>query len=78
MRVVKEFSVEHFRVSIFSWNEKYLVKIEAGPFEQTYKINEYDVYGEEDFVAKITDPEFLKKVEKRFDDMASDWRELMD
>lgn len=48
MRVVREFSKDGIRLSIFSWNNKYLVKYELGPMEQTFKIPEMDVLDEAD------------------------------
>ena len=38
MRVVKEVTLGEIRVSIFSWNSKYIFKYELGPMEQTFKV----------------------------------------
>ena len=35
-------------ITFFHWNNRYLIKLEAGPFEQTFKIQEYDLTSEED------------------------------
>ena len=51
MRVVKELIREEIRVSIFSWNNKYILKFELGPMEQTFKLSEMDVLEESELDA---------------------------
>lgn len=68
MRVVKELSQKGIRISIFSWNNKYLLKFEQGMIEQTFKINEMDISGEED-LSHFMSENFLMDVQKRFDEM---------
>lgn len=68
MRVIKEFSEKGIRISIFSWNNKYLLKFEQGMIEQTFKISELDVFNEEDLSQFISDS-FLDEIQKRFDEM---------
>lgn len=68
MRVVKEFSKSGIRISLFSWNNKYLLKFEQGMAEQTFKISEMDVGKEEDLSVFYSD-DFLSNVQKRFDEM---------
>lgn len=48
MRVVREFTQEGIRISVFSWNNKYLLKFEMGPMEQTFKIPETEILEESD------------------------------
>ena len=43
MRVVKEVTLGEIRVSIFSWNSKYIFKYELGPMEQTFKVSETEI-----------------------------------
>ncbi len=66
------------KISIFSWNEKYHLKFEAGPFEQTYKIKQLDVTGVEDVKNMVTD-EFCARVLERFkamrDDFVTAWKD---
>jgi hypothetical protein len=76
MRVVKEFELLGMRVSIFMWNEKYLAKYEAGPFEQTYKVPTYEVSNEDELIQTISNPEFVAKVISRFQAMGDEWFEL--
>ncbi|GGF37801.1 hypothetical protein [Echinicola rosea] len=68
MRVVKEFTKNDIRISIFSWNGKYLIKYEQGMIEQTYKVSEMDILEEQDLEA-FFDEAFLDEVNKRFEEM---------
>lgn len=72
MRLVKEVPHERYKIQIFQYNGKYILKIELGQFEQTYKIGETDVNGVEDFEKLIT-PLILSNSLKRFVEMRSDW-----
>jgi len=68
MRVVKESTINDIRITVFSWNNKYLVKYEQGFIEQTYKINELDLENEEGLSAFFKD-DFLKKIQEKMDEM---------
>jgi len=74
MRVVKEVPHAQFKITIFSWNEKYIIKIEIGQFEQVYKIKHLDVTGLDDVIERI-DKEFLEEAMQRFMSMRSSFSE---
>ena len=63
-----------FRVGLYAWNGKYIVKIEAGPYEQTYKISELDLTDSEAVPAMLDEP-FLSRVAARFAEMNVDWQD---
>lgn len=71
MRVIREIQHPACRISIFSWNGKYLIKLEQGPLEQTYKIDELDLTGESDLDI-ILNEEFVKSAIDRFVNMNED------
>jgi hypothetical protein len=76
MRVVKEVTLGEIRVSIFSWNSKYIFKYELGPMEQTFKVSETEIL-EESELEGFLEGEFLEEVNQRFKEMgASLLREL--
>jgi len=75
MRIVKEITGRPCKITVFSWNEKYLIKLESGPFEQTFKVSEMDVIEEE--LDDILSDTFLNEALKRFDDMAQSLRSAM-
>jgi len=68
MRVVKELVREEIRVSVFSWNNKYILKYELGPMEQTFKLSEMDVLEESELDAFL-DGDFFDRVKARFEEM---------
>lgn len=72
MRVIAEVPHSRFKIQIFLYNARYLVKIELGQYEQTFKINESDVMGVEE-VKKMITTELLTKCLHRFIAMREDW-----
>ena len=72
MRTVAEIPHHTFRISIFSYNAKYIVKIELGQFEQVYKIAEMDIDGLDGIKNMLTD-EFYENCMDRFLKMREDW-----
>jgi hypothetical protein len=68
MRVVKEVTLGEIRVSIFSWNSKYIFKYELGPMEQTFKVSETDIL-EESELDGFLEGDFLEEVNQRFQEM---------
>lgn len=74
VRLVKDIPHEKYKIQLFQYNGKYILKIELGQFEQTYKIGETDVYGVED-VEKMITSQLLKNSLTRFVEMRTDWGE---
>ena len=72
MRVVAEVPHPQVKITIFSWNGKYLIKLENAFLEQTYKVSEMDIMGEEE-VKKLLDDTFMEKALARFAEMGKDW-----
>ena len=77
MRVVKELVREEIRVSIFSWNNKYILKFELGPMEQTFKLNEMDVLEEEELDGFLSG-DFFEEVKNRFEEMGNSFRRQLE
>ena len=72
VRLVKDIPHERYKIQIFNYNAKYIVKIELGQFEQSFKISETDVSGLGEVEKMITD-ELLSNSLKRFVEMRTDW-----
>lgn len=70
MRVVVEIPHKECKITVFAWNNRYLIKLEQGLLEQTFKINEYDLAGESELF-KIIDEPFIQEAIKRFEEMNS-------
>ncbi|MBN8578787.1 MAG: hypothetical protein KF775_10515 [Cyclobacteriaceae bacterium] len=76
MRVVNEYIKDGLKITVFHWNNRYLLKLERGHLEQTYKIAEWDITSESDLEA-ILSTAFLKEAADRFDAMAASLGEAM-
>jgi hypothetical protein len=76
MRQVGEIAHPECKITIFSWNNRYLVKFERGYLEQTFKIDQFDVAGDE-ALKKIVDPEFIKSTLEHFEVMEKSWAEAV-
>jgi len=72
MRLVAEIPHDRYKISIFNYNQKFVIKIELGQFEQIFKIGELDVTSIDDVKNMIT-PELLSNCLQRFIQMRSDW-----
>ena len=68
MRVIADIPHPDLKITLFSWNNKYLIKLERGMLEQTYKVSELDVTGVDD-VRRLLYDDFLAGVLRRFDEM---------
>lgn len=74
MRIIAEVPHPQFKITIFSWNAKYIIKIELSNYEQVFKISEQDVSGLDD-VKKLLTPAFLDKALNNFVSMRSAFSE---
>lgn len=75
MRIIAELPHPEFKISILNMNQKYIVKIEKGTLEQSYKIPEMDLTDGVNSVFEVLDEEFLTKVAARFADMLKDYKD---
>jgi len=76
MRIVTTIPHPRVKISVFQMNGKYLLKMEAGPYEQTYKIYEDEITSLEQ-LQQICNEEFMKSVMQRFEAMMSDFEKAM-
>ena len=75
MRIIAELPHPEFKISILSMNQKFIVKIEKGTLEQSYKIHEMDLTDGVNSVFEILDAAFLQTVASRFSQMGIDYKE---
>ena len=76
MRVVGEIPHSDCKITIFSWNNRYLIKLEQGLLEQTFKVNEFDISGESELY-RIVDHPFVQEALQRFAEMSLSLRQAM-
>lgn len=77
MRVIGEVPHEGCKITIFAWNNKYLIKLERGLIEQTFKVPEMEVTGDDD-IQKMLRGNFMYKAIARFDEMEASLIEAME
>ncbi|MFN4145685.1 MAG: hypothetical protein ACK4GN_07665 [Runella sp.] len=79
MRYVGEITTtDTYKIGLYAWNGKFIVKVEAGNYEQTYKISEIDFSGSEaDIRALFADEAFLKTILERFGQMHRDFMQVV-
>jgi hypothetical protein len=70
MRVLKELLKDEIKITLYQWNNRYLIKLEWEFFEQTFKVPEWDLTSEAD-LDEILNPDFLNSAIIRFRDMAT-------
>ncbi len=73
MRVLSEIPHHTFKITVFGMNAKYVIKIEWGPLEQTFKIAELDLTAGLADVERMLTDDFLKSCMIRFHAMSSDF-----
>lgn len=75
MRVVREIPHPACKITVFSWNQKYLIKLEQGDFEQTFKVSELDILESE--LDEILSDSFVNQALERFRDMQESlWKSM--
>ena len=77
MRIVGEISHHDCKITLFSWNNRYLIKLEMGFLEQTYKVNQFDIASESDLY-KIVDAHFINEALDRFREMNNSLQSAME
>jgi len=75
MRIIAELPHPEFKISILSMNAKFIIKIEKGALEQTYKLPEMDLTDGVNSVFELLDDAFLNTVSARFKDMLKDFKD---
>lgn len=76
MRVIGEIPHPACKITLFHWNNRYLIKLEQGLMEQTYKVQEYDV-PTEDEVRRLVNEEFITAALRHFEGMQQTLREAL-
>jgi len=73
MRVLAELPHPDCKITIFSMNQKFIIKFEKGIYEQTYKLSELDITEGVNGVFKLIDNEFIAAVTERFAQIRTDF-----
>lgn len=68
MRIIATIPHPSMQISIFSMNDKFIVKFEAGPMEQAFKFSQEQAETLE-AVKQLMNPDFIAGVQERFNEM---------
>jgi hypothetical protein len=68
VRVIGEIQHPECKITLFHWNNRYLIKLEQGLLEQTYKVPEYDIANEDEIKRLISDA-FIAEALQQFEVM---------
>lgn len=77
MRTVAEIPHVDFKITVFAWNNKYIIKLEKGNYEQTYKVSEMDVSGDQDIFKLVNDENFIQTAKAKFKEMNASLNEAL-
>jgi hypothetical protein len=75
MRIIAELPHPNFKITIFNMNHKFIVKMEKGNLEQSFKVSEMDLTDGINSVFELLDDTFLETVNQRFAQMLKDYKE---
>ncbi len=77
MRQIATYPHPAMQITVFAWNQKYLIKFEKDNLEQTYKIAEIELTSPEDLSELLANQHFVQSVLNRFDAMQEDFYEAV-
>lgn len=69
MRTLAELPHPDFKITLFSMNQKFIIKFEQGGLEQVYKVPEIDIVDGVNGVFQLIDEEFTANVNANFQTM---------
>ena len=69
MRIIGYIPHPLAKITVFHLNMKYVIKMEMGLYEQTFKIRESDHMNSFDAVAALVNEQFIEEAIARFDAM---------
>ena len=76
MQIVGEVPHPECKITLFKWNNRYLVKLEKGLFEQTYKVSQFNVADDEE-LRQVVNSDFINGAIRQFEVMEVIWSKAM-
>jgi len=68
MRIIGEIPHSECKITLYHWNNRYLIKLEKNGLEQTFKVDQFELTSDKDLQI-LVDELFLQKAMERFEDM---------
>jgi len=76
MRIIGEIPHSLCKITLYQWNNRYLIKLEKDHLEQTFKVDQFELTSENELQALIDDV-FLQKALDRFETMEQSLAEAL-
>jgi hypothetical protein len=76
MRIIGEIPHAPCKVTLYHWNNRYLIKLEKNGLEQTFKVDQFELTSDKDLHI-LVDGSFLEKAMYRFEDMERSMAEAL-
>ncbi|MCS6972945.1 MAG: hypothetical protein N2044_03265 [Cyclobacteriaceae bacterium] len=76
MRIINELIFGDCKATLMIWNNRYIIKLERGLLEQTFKISQFDVDSEHQVQLMLND-RFIELANLRFDQMERDLQQAL-
>jgi hypothetical protein len=77
MRIVGEIPHPDCKITLYSWNNRYLIKLERDFLEQTFKLNQFDIAGETE-LHTVVNESFMREALLRFSEMEHSLRKRLE
>jgi len=68
MRIIGEIPHSQCKITLYHWNNRYLIKLEKDRLEQTFKVDQFELTSEKE-LSTLVDESFMQKALDRFNDM---------
>jgi hypothetical protein len=77
MRIIGEIPNLTCKITLYHWNNRYLIKLEKGYLEQTFKVDQFELSSEKELI-RIVDEGFIQKALDRFEAMEQSLAEAVE
>ena len=78
MRIIGEVNHQKYKITVLKMNEKVTIQIEDRLVTQSYTFRDGSGISDLPSAEKILTPEFMEKVDSRFDEMNKDYMESLE
>jgi hypothetical protein len=68
MRIIGEIAHDQCKITLYHWNNRYIIKLERNYLEQTFKVDQFELGSEKELNMLVGDA-FIQKAIDRFNDM---------
>ena len=76
MRIIGEIPNPQCKITLYQWNNRYLIKIESGYLEQTFKVDQFELSSDEE-LKKLVSDHFVQGALDRFESMERSLQEAL-